>query len=206
MTSVLVDCLDARAVVVGHDFKFGNKARGHVDLLAAMGRELGFDVLGITLTNDHDAGKVVSSSRIRSLIGAGDVEEASTLLGRPHEVRGTVEQGDQRGRELGFPTANVAVPDDLLLPADGIYAGWYTRPDGTRHPTAISLGRRPTFYENAHMSLLEAYLLDFDGDLYSERAHVSFVRRLRDELKFDSVDDLVVQITRDVDDARRVLS
>jgi riboflavin kinase/FMN adenylyltransferase len=122
-------------------------------------------------------------------------------------VRGIVQHGDGRGGpELGFPTANVAVPDDVLLPADGIYAGWYTRPDGGRHPAAISLGRRPTFYETAHASLLEAHLLDFEGDLYDERARVAFVARLRGEVKFDSVAELIEQMGRDCDDARRLLA
>ena len=96
------------------------------------------------------------------------------MLGRLHEVRGLVSHGDHRGRELGFPTANVAVPGDILLPADGIYAGWFERADGAVHPAAISLGRRPTFYEQAHASLLEAHLLDFDGDLYGEHVRVRF--------------------------------
>ncbi len=114
--------------------------------------------------------------------------------------------GDARGRELGFPTANVSVPGDILLPADGIYAGWYERPDGTVHASAISLGRRPTFYEETHASLLEAHLLDFDGDLYGEPAKVRFVARLRGEAKFDDVDALVEQIRRDCDDARAILT
>ena len=115
-------------------------------------------------------------------------------------------KGDQRGRELGFPTANVTVPDEILLPADGIYAGWYLRPDGQRLATAMSLGRRPTFYEGQPFSLLEAHLLDFEGDLYAEQARVQFVRRLRGEERFDSVDDLVAQMRRDCDDARAALS
>jgi riboflavin kinase/FMN adenylyltransferase len=121
------------------------------------------------------------------------------------EERGLVTTGDKRGRELGFPTANVAVPGEILLPADGIYAGWFVRPDGSRHPAAISLGRRPTFYEQAHASLLEAHLLDFTGDLYDEHVAVQFVARLRGEEKYDSVDALIAQITRDCDDARAVL-
>jgi riboflavin kinase/FMN adenylyltransferase len=116
-----------------------------------------------------------------------------------------VQPGDQRGRELGYPTANVAVPDELLLPADGIYAGWYVRPDGSRLPTAISLGRRPTFYESQPFSLLEAHVLDFSGDLYGEEAAVRFVARLRGEERFDSVDALVEQIGRDVARARELL-
>src|SRR5207253_11173229 len=141
----------------------------------------------------------------RQLLGEGRVQEAAALLGRPHEVRGVIEVGDKRGRDLGFPTANVAVPSEILLPADGIYAGWYERPDGSVHPTAISLGRRPTFYEDADMSLLEAYLLDFDGDLYGERAKVRFVERLREEEKFESIDALITQMNEDVDKARSLL-
>ena len=207
---VLVGALGAKAVVVGEDFHFGHQRRGDVALLRRMGADHGFEVDGVGLLGPDgraagDAGQV-SSTAIRRALATGEVDRAAELLGRPHEVRGLVEHGDGRGGpELGFPTANVAVPDDVLLPADGIYAGWYTRPDGTRHAAAISLGRRPTFYETAHASLLEAHLLDFDGDLYGERARVAFVARLRGELKFDSVDDLITQMRRDCDDARRLL-
>jgi riboflavin kinase / FMN adenylyltransferase len=203
---VLVDSLRAKGVVVGHDFHFGKGREGSVPMLMSLGAELGFDVLGIKLVDDERDHEVVSSTRVRELLQAGRVEDAALLLGRPHEMRGMVTRGDARGRELGFPTANVAVPDDVQLPGDGIYAGWYERPDGSVHPTAISLGRRPTFYEQAHLSLLEAYLLDFTGDLYGERARVRFVKHLRDEVRFDSIDDLVAQIHRDVDDTRTALS
>ena len=116
-----------------------------------------------------------------------------------------MEQGDRRGRELGFPTANVAVPSKCCLPADGIYAGTFIGADRVERVTAISLGRRPTFYEQADASLLEAHLVDFDGDLYGQDVKVRFVQRLRGEVKFDSVDALVEQIARDVDDTRRAL-
>ena len=201
---VLVGCLNAQAVVVGHDFHFGHNRGGNGALLARLGGEHGFTVLGLSLVGD--GGEAVSSTRIRALLTDGKVQEAARLLDRPHEVRGVVAHGDERGRDLGFPTANVAVPSEVLLPADGIYAGWYIRADGSRHPTAISVGRRPTFYENAPASLLEAYLLDFSGDLYGERARVAFVKRLREELKFDSVDALVTQINADVNAARTALS
>ncbi len=203
---VLVGCLNARAVVVGHDFHFGRDRGGNVPMLQKLGAELGFDVLGINLVADVDDSEVVSSTRIRGLLAEGDVAGAARLLGRPHEVRGVVQHGDARGRDLGFPTANVAVPADILLPADGIYAGWYERPDGAVHPTALSLGRRPTFYAAAELSLLECYLLDFEGDLYDEPAKVRFVARLRGEAKFDSVDALVDQMSRDVDEARSLLA
>ncbi|HEX4979055.1 MAG TPA: bifunctional riboflavin kinase/FAD synthetase [Acidimicrobiales bacterium] len=207
VSEILVGCLRARAVVVGHDFHFGHNRGGNVAMLQEMGAELGFDVLGISLVaDDTPAHEVVSSTRVRALLAAGDVAGAAALLGRPHEIRGLVHDGDKRGRDLGFPTANVAVPDEIMLPADGIYAGWYQRPDGVVHPAAISLGRRPTFYEASDHSLLEAYLLDFDGDLYGEEARVRFVARLRGEVRFDSVEDLVAQMARDVSDTRDVLS
>ena len=203
---VLVDCLAARAVVVGHDFHFGHQRRGNVPLLQQMGAELGFDVLGISLVADAAGAEAVSSTRVRRLLGAGEVEAAADLLGRPHEVRGTVVAGDHRGRELGYPTANVRVAADLLLPADGIYAGWHGRPDGSVHPAAISLGRRPTFHPDATASVLETHLLDFDGDLYGEAAHVRFVARLRGEERYDSVEALLAQMADDVAAARSALA
>jgi riboflavin kinase/FMN adenylyltransferase len=147
----------------------------------------------------------VSSTAIRIALRSGDLAVANEMLGRAHEVRGVVMHGDKRARDLGFPTANVAVPDEICLPADGIYAGWYLRPDGVPLEAALSLGRRPTFYETADSSLLEAHLLDFDASLYDEPARVQFVARLRDELKFDGVDGLVRQIAQDCEQARSVL-
>jgi riboflavin kinase/FMN adenylyltransferase len=207
---VLAGCFNARSVVVGEDFHFGHGRGGNVDLLRSMGAELGFDVAGIELVDEdgHPAGEAdrVSSTKIRHALVEGDLVSANAMLGRPYEVRGLVAHGDERGRELGFPTANVSVPGEILLPADGIYAGWYLRPDGEAHPAAISLGRRPTFYAEAHASLLEAHLLDFDGDLYDEPARVGFVARLRGEERFDTVDALVAQMRVDCDQARRILS
>ena len=127
------------------------------------------------------------------------------MLGRPFEARGVVVDGDQRGRLLGFPTANVEVPNVVCLPADGVYAGWYLRPTAIVHQCAINLGRRPTFYEHADHSLLEAHLLDFDGDLYGERAEVEFTHFLRSERKFDGIEPLITQLKHDVEHARGVL-
>jgi riboflavin kinase / FMN adenylyltransferase len=207
---VLAGCLAARAVVVGEDFHFGHNRAGNVALLRRLGDELGFDVEGLELVDGTGRaageGERVSSTRIRHALVEGDLRLANALLGRPYEVRGIVARGDKRGRELGFPTANVSVPGDVLLPADGIYAGWFERADGSVHPTAISLGRRPTFYIEAHASLLEAHLLDFEGDLYDEKVKVRFVAWLRGEVRFESVDDLVAQIARDCDEARHLLS
>ncbi|MBO0732621.1 MAG: bifunctional riboflavin kinase/FAD synthetase, partial [Acidimicrobiaceae bacterium] len=188
---VLVGCLAARAVVVGHDFHFGYKRRGDVPMLQRMGAELDFDVTGVHLYPDHPGGEPVSSTRIRQLLEAGDVAAAALLLGRPHQVRGIVARGDERGRELGFPTANVTVPAAIALPADGVYAGWYQRPDGVRRPAALSVGSRPTFYDDHQRSVLEAYLLDFDGELYDEPARVEFVEHLRPQERFEGVEGLV---------------
>jgi riboflavin kinase/FMN adenylyltransferase len=202
---VLVGCLDAKAVVVGHDFHFGKGRLGNVPLLQDMGAELGFDVTGLRLFSDGLDRDPISSTRIRGLLTEGAVTEAASLLRRPHQVRGVVEDGDKRGRTLGFPTANVSLPEYIALPADGVYAGWYRRPDGALHPAAISVGRRPTYYEENGMRLLEAHLLDFDGDLYGEPARVDFVAHLRPQARFESSQALVDQMDRDVATTRRVL-
>jgi riboflavin kinase / FMN adenylyltransferase len=203
---VLVDQLGARLVVVGEDFHFGHGRKGNVELLRELGAEHGFEVVGVGLTGDGT--EAVSSTRIRAQLAAGEVEGAARLLGRPHEVRGPVVRGDGRGGpELGFPTANLAVPADIALPADGVYAGHYRRPDGSVHRAAINVGRRPTFYEaDGAPVLVEAYLLHFEGDLYGEPARVSFAHRLRDERRFDSVEDLVAQMRADVAATERVLA
>ena len=199
--TVIVDTLHARSVVDGHDFHFGRHRSGNVALLARMGAEWGFDVTGVRLVTAGSDTTPVSSTRIRQLIADGRVEDAAGLLDRPHQVRGEVVHGDRRGRELGFPTANVAVPAAIAVPADGVYAGWYLGPDGVRRRAALSLGRRPTFYEQADLSLLEAHLLDFAGDLYDQPARVEFVARLRGQERYPSADELVEQMHRDVADA-----
>jgi riboflavin kinase/FMN adenylyltransferase len=207
----LVGCLNAKVVVVGEDFHFGHGRTGNVELLRRLGAELGFEVAPVELVGPDGAPSIdtatrVSSTRIRTLLRAGELAVANGLLGRPHEVRGIVGGGDRRATELGFPTANLEVPDEICLPSDGIYAAWYLRPDGTEHACAVSLGRRPTFYDDQPYSLLEAHLLDFSGDLYGEPARVRFVARLRDELRFEGVEPLVEQMHRDCDQARRVLA
>jgi riboflavin kinase/FMN adenylyltransferase len=209
VNEVLVGCLNTKLIVVGRDFHFGHKRRGNVALLEEMGKAAGFEVIGLDLVDaeGHPAGDdaQVSSTAIRAALTAGDLTTANELLGRPYEVRGVVEHGDELGRVLGFPTGNVAVPEDILLPSNGIYAVWYERPSGEVVASAASLGRRPTFYEAQPYRLLEVHLLDWEGDLYGERAKVRFVSRMRDEIKFDSHDALIEQMYRDCDDARRVL-
>jgi riboflavin kinase/FMN adenylyltransferase len=206
VNEVLVGCLRAKLIVVGEDFHFGRDRGGNVELLQRMGPNLGFEVEGLTLVPVPGFEGPVSSTAIRRALQAGDVHAAGLLLGRPHEVRGLVERGDGRGGSvLGFPTANVAVPNEIQLPADGIYAGWYERADGSKHAAAISIGRRPTFYPEGGPLMVEAFLLDFDGDLYGERARVRFVSRLRGEERFESTDALVAQMNRDVEAARAAL-
>jgi riboflavin kinase/FMN adenylyltransferase len=202
VTDLIVERLHAETVVVGENFHFGHRQHGDVTVLAELGAEYGFKTLvqpslraGLTL----DTRPAVSSTLIREAVASNDLDAAAGLLGRQHEVRGVVEHGDGRGGPvLGFPTANVSVPGDIQLPGDGVFAGWYERPDGTVHPAALSLGRRPTFYDAHGMRLLEAYLLDFDGDLYDERAKIRFQAFLHAQRRHDTVEGLINQLHDDV--------
>lgn len=204
---VLVDCLGAAAVVVGDDFHFGRGRQGNLATLRELGATADFEVVPMSLLQRTDGPEEpISSTAIRRAMAGGEVELAAQLLGHPFEVRGIVVEGDQRGRTIGFPTANVQVPAAMCLPADGVYAGWYMRPDGSRHACAINLGRRPTFYEFAEHSLLEAHLIDFTGDLYGETARVQFTDFLRSERKFEGIDALKGQLKYDVDHARAALA
>lgn len=204
---VLVGALAVRTVVVGEDFHFGRRREGNVTLLRRLGMEFDFDVHPLDLLERNDGvDEPVSSTAVRRALAGGQVELATAMLGRPFEARGPVVQGDQRGRLLGFPTANVEVPNRVCLPADGVYAGWYERPSGERHPCAINLGRRPTFYAHADSSLLEAHLLDFTDDLYDEQAKVQFTHFLRSERKFDGIDALITQLKLDIEHSRSALA
>tara|TARA_Y100000768_G_scaffold59813_1_gene40430 strand:- start:3223 stop:4167 length:945 start_codon:yes stop_codon:yes gene_type:complete len=204
---VLVDCLQARAVVVGADFHFGKGRRGNVETLGVVGEEFGYEVIGLPLVKHLTGeGEVISSTSIRAALSDGDVEKAHRLLGRPFEVRGVVTPGDRRGRTIGFPTANIPTTTDLQVPADGVYAAWYIREDGKQYPAAVNIGKRPTFYDDADRSLIEAHLIGFRGDLYGESAKVRFVRRLRGERKFEGIEALKEQLVKDVADASKCLS
>ena len=204
---VLVDGLQARAVVVGADFHFGQGRRGNVETLGAVGEEFGYEVVGLPLVKQLTGeGEVISSTSIRAALSEGDVEKAHRLLGRPFEVRGVVTPGDRRGRTIGFPTANIPTTPDLQVPSDGVYAAWYVRDDGAQYPAAVNIGKRPTFYDDAERSLIEAHLIGFRGDLYGESAKVRFVRRLRGEKKFDGIDSLKQQLVKDVADAAKCLA
>src|SRR5579872_2466569 len=203
---ILVGALGTRLVVVGSDFHFGHDRKGDVALLQAMGGDLGFAVEPVALLSP-DSGPVISSTRIRRLIAEGDVAAASALLGRPHEVRGAVKHGAGRGaRLLGFPTANIGVGREIAVPAAGVYAGRFTWRGARDHPAAISVGQPPTFEATGDGSpLVEAYLLDFEGDLYGEQAAVSFAAWLHPQRAYDDLAALVDQMRADVDEARRVL-
>jgi riboflavin kinase / FMN adenylyltransferase len=203
---VLVDGFRTRLVVVGADFHFGHGRGGNVPLLERMGAELGFGVVGLGLVaaEEDPAGVPYSSTHIRELLAAGDVAEAARLLGRPHEVRGTVAVGDRRGRDLGYPTANLTVPKQICLPADGVYAGTFVAEDDVERAAAVSVGSRPTFYERGE-TLLEAHVLDFDAELYGQYVKVRFLERLHDQERFDSASALVDQMARDVEATRRLV-
>ncbi|MEQ8840904.1 MAG: bifunctional riboflavin kinase/FAD synthetase [Acidimicrobiales bacterium] len=203
---VFIDALHARAIVVGEDFHFGKGRSGNVEGLRDIGAHWNFEVHTLELIrHEADAREPVSSTKIRRALAGGDVDRAAAMLGRPYTVRGVVEQGDQRGSGIGFPTANLPVPNVMAWPADAVYAGWCHRANGDRHPCAINIGRRPTFYEHTEQSLLEAHLIGFDGELYGEQIDVSFVEFLRSERKFDGIDQLVAQLTTDVADALTAL-
>lgn len=198
---VLVDRLHAAAVVVGANFRFGHRAVGTVDTLADLGAELGFEVVGVELVGEGDVGW--SSTYVRQCVAEGDTDEAAQALGRPHRVEGLVVHGDHRGRELGYPTANLQLRRHSAVPADGIYAGWLQRRTGERLPSAISIGTNPTF--DGVERRVEAYCIDRVGlDLYGEQVALDFGPRLRDTLRFDGVDALLVQMADDVERARAI--
>lgn len=203
--SVLVDRLHAAHVIVGEDFRFGHKAKGDVALLKELGEKYDFTAEGVPLVANGDK---ISSTGIRTRLEAGEVEEAGHALGRPHRVEGVVVRGHQRGRQLGFPTANLETLPHTAIPADGVYAGWLVcdsdRYPGFRWPAAISIGTNPTF-EGAGERTVEAYALDRDDlDLYGEHMAVDFQARIRDTLKFDSIEALIEEMHRDVARAREI--
>jgi riboflavin kinase / FMN adenylyltransferase len=190
---ILVERLGAKRVSVGENFRFGAKAKGDPELLASRPE---FETRVVPLIEVE--GETVSSSRIRALVAAGEVELSMRCLGAPFLLQGRVTEGDRRGRSLGFPTANL-VPDDALIhPGHGVYAAF-----ANGHPAAVNVGVRPTF-ETGRGLLVEAYLIDWDGDLYGHNLRVAFVRRLRGERRFPSVEELIAQMHRDVEEAKKV--
>ncbi|HEX8627132.1 MAG TPA: bifunctional riboflavin kinase/FAD synthetase [Catenuloplanes sp.] len=207
---VLVEHLHAALVVVGENFRFGHKAAGDMALLERLGRTFGFGVDAAPLITD--SGTVFSSTYIRACVDAGDVRAAAAALGRAHRLAGVVVRGDQRGRQIGFPTANLMTHRYAAVPADGVYAAWLIRgvdrrggaaAGGQALPAAVSIGTNPTFAGRERR--VEAYVLDFDGDLYGERVSLDFVRQLREMRRYDGVEPLVRQIHQDVAQTREVL-
>lgn len=198
---VLIDQLQVAGVAIGVNFRYGHKAAGDLELLRNVGATAGFVVDGLSL----DGGAVAFSSTLaRSLVAAGDVAAAAEVLGHPHSVTGIVVKGDQRGRELGFPTANLPVDSTVAVPLDGVYAGWLVRADGDRLPASISVGTNPTF--NGIERRVESYVLDrTDLDLYGEQIRVEFIERLRGMVTYEGVEALIVQMNHDVDRTRAVL-
>jgi riboflavin kinase/FMN adenylyltransferase len=190
---VLIAKLGAEQVSVGENFRFGAKAKGDPAMLAA--REE-FETRVVPLVEID--GETISSTRIRALVAAGDMEGARHCLGAPFMVEGEVVSGDQRGRELGFPTANIVPDDRLAIPGHGVYAAF-----ANGVPAAVNVGVRPTF-ESGRGVLIETYLIDFEGDLYGTELRVAFVERLRGEKRFASVEELIAQMRLDVEDAKRV--
>jgi riboflavin kinase/FMN adenylyltransferase len=193
ISSILVERLGANAVSVGENFRFGAKANGTPEML---GERDEFETRVVPLVEVD--GETVSSSRIRGLVAAGEVDAAMRCLGAPFMVEGKVVKGDQRGRDLGFPTANLVPDDRLVVPGHGVYAAF-----ANGHPAAVNVGVRPTF-ETGRGLLIESFLIDYDGDLYGRNLRVAFVSRLRGERRFPSVEDLIAQMHRDVAEAREI--
>lgn len=212
---VLVDALGARTVLVGLDFRFGRGGAGNPDVLRELGEELGFRVDVVEDVRSLDSDRRVSSTWIRELLAAGDVEDAAKLLGRPHAVWGEVVHGAKRGRQLGYPTANLAPDLEGFVPADGVYAGWLVDEGfagseeprrSTRYPAAISVGSNPTFDDVAARQV-EAYVLDeTDLDLYGRVVEVQFTARVRGMVAFEGVEALIAQMGDDVAEVRALLS
>lgn len=217
---LLVEDLHVLEVVVGENFTFGKKAAGNVEMLRKAGERFGFAVESMSLVTEsldaehRDERVTFSSTYIRSCVDAGDVVAAAEALGRPHRVEGVVVRGDGRGRVLGFPTANVAPPMFSAIPADGVYAAWFTVlghgpvmgtvTPGERYQAAVSVGTNPTF--SGRTRTVEAFVLDTEADLYGQHVAVDFVSRIRGMEKFDRVEELVAEMKRDADRARTLLS
>lgn len=209
---ILVERLHVAEVVVGENFTFGKKALGTVPMLRSIGERSGFAVDGVDLLAEQSV--TFSSTYIRSCVDAGDVTAATAALGRPHRVEGVVVHGDGRGRQMGYPTANVAPPMYSAIPADGVYAAWFTVlgpgpimgtvTPGERHQAAVSVGTNPTF--SGRTRTVEAFVMDGEADLYGQHVAVDFVERLRGMDKFDSMDALIEQMGLDADRAKQILS
>ena len=205
---VLVETLNAKVVAVGEDFHFGKNREGNVKLLEQIGKEENFEIHSLELLGINEtlptSENQISSTAIREALLNGDLEKANMMLGRPYEVRGHVTEGDSRGRELGFPTANIRPDSTITVPGNGIYAT-LVEIDGKSHKAATSIGVRPTF-ETSGIRTIEAFLLDFDGDLYGQQIQIEFISRTRSEIAFESTEKLTRQMNKDVDEVRNILA
>ncbi|MEX1006139.1 MAG: bifunctional riboflavin kinase/FAD synthetase [Acidimicrobiia bacterium] len=202
VTEILCLRLRVGAIAVGENFRFGRDRGGDPGLLRTLGEAHGFTVDVAEMVVHAGPDGVISSTRIRELLAAGDVRQAAVLLGRPFALTGPVIHGDARGHTIGFPTANLHIPDRMAIPANGVYACWVER-NGARHAAVVNIGVRPTFGVSART--IEAHLLNFDGNLYGESIALHFVDRIREERRFDGVDALVAQIAADRDRAATIL-
>jgi riboflavin kinase/FMN adenylyltransferase len=198
----LKDRLGLKELWIGYDFALGKDREGNAARLAELGGQLGYRVHVVEAVADESG--VISSTTIRKLVTTGEVAEAARLLGRPYRLGGPVMRGDGRGHRIGVPTANLAVPAAKAFPPNGIYACWAWLA-GERHAAAVNIGINPTFTPDKQTPNVEAYLLDFDQDIYGQEVTLDFVARLRDELRFPSVEALLEQIWRDVADVRQIL-
>ena len=195
--------LGLKQLLIGYDFALGKGREGNAARLTEIGSELGYRVEVVPALSDESG--VISSTEIRKLIEVGNVAEAARLLGHPYSLQGPVIQGDGRGRTINLPTANIAYAREKMIPAKGIYVCWaYLQ--GTRYRAAINIGTNPTFTPDKQTPNVEAHLLDFRREIYGEDVRLEFVARLRDEIKFDSVEELLEQIWRDIEDTKRILN
>ena len=199
--SLLQEHLRMESLVVGPDFAMGRNREGTIERLSELGDEMGFALTVVDGLQDTK-GETVRSTTVRTALGEGEVERVTELLGRRFMLEGLVVSGEGRGGKLGFPTANIASPQGMAVPDDGIYAA-FAHLEGKRLMTAISIGTKPTFGD--HDRAIEAFILDFDGNLYGKSLRLEFVRRLRDQVKFDAVEALLEQVDRDVAETRRIL-
>jgi riboflavin kinase/FMN adenylyltransferase len=198
----LITHLKPCALWVGADFALGYKREGNVEFLRAQGEQKGFNLEVVQLVTNDDSGQIVNSSSIRAALADGDIERANRWLDRPYRLEGEVVRGDGRGKTIGFPTANIDVWQEKLLPKKGVYAGW-AHLNGETYMAAANIGNRPTF--NGGLVTVEAYLLDFDRDLYGQHLALDIAAFLRPELKFGSIDELIAQIKQDVLNTRAIL-
>jgi riboflavin kinase / FMN adenylyltransferase len=198
----LISHLGFKHFLIGYDFALGKDREGNRSRLIEIGKDLGYDVHVVPALSDESG--VISSTEIRKLVATGEVSEAAKLLGHNYGLHGRVVHGDSRGRDLGFPTANVAYPPEKILPSNGVYACWAWAA-GHRYRAAINVGVRPQFHDGSGAPLVEAYLLDFDGDLYGQDLRLEFAVRLRDERRFSSVNAMLHQIRLDVSQVREIL-